>query len=150
MNDTSPPLFNPALTPSQMLALGVFGGAYFADSPGGIPDDLPAAWFTDAKRSTHGFDATLNCFGVAAGQPRAVWLAKGWITPDDPLGWFQWYCRYSLGRRLDGVDAFQIKRWRAFGQRHGPQVQKNCNPGDVFCRPRQRQALLQWAYDPFL
>lgn len=142
-------LFKPQLTPRRMLELGVFGGAYF-DDLGGIPDDLPRTWFTTAKLSDHGFDAAFNSFGVAAGQPRTVWLAKGWITPEDPLGWFQWYCRYALGRRLDGVDAFQIKRWKAFGARHVPQVKKNCQPGDVFCRPRQRQALLQWAYDPFV
>jgi len=146
-------LFQPQLTPRQMLELGVFGGAYFDDADGaanGVPADLPAAWFTAAKVSDHGFDAALNCFSVAAGQSRQVWLDKGWITPDDPLGWFQWYCRYALGRRIAGVDAFQIKRWRAFGARHLPQVTKNCQPGDVFCRRRQRQALLQWAYDPFV
>ena len=137
-----------------MLELGVFGGSYFADGPttgpDGVPKDLPPEWFVKAALSDHGFDPALNCFGVAAGQPRAVWLAKGWITPDDPLGWFQWYCRYSLGRRLDGVDAFQIKRWKAFGARHVPQLKKNCAPGDIFCRRRQRQAVLQWAYDPFV
>jgi hypothetical protein len=150
MNDTPHVLFTPQLTPRHMLELGVFGGSYFDDCPGGVPDDLPRAWFAQAKLSHHGFDPACNAFGVAAGQPREVWLAKGWITPDDPLGWFQWYCRYAQGRRLDGVDAFQIKRWRAFGARHLPQLRKNCQPGDVFCRPRQRQAVLQWAYDPFL
>jgi len=142
-------LFKPELTPKQMLDMGVFGGWYFGDY-GGVPDDLPDDWFTDAKIATSGFDAHLNHFGVAAGQDRDVWIAKGWITPQDPLGWFQWYCRYTLGRRLAGVDAFQIKRWKAFGARHRPQVIKNCDPGDVFCRPRQRQALLQWAYDPLI
>lgn len=146
--------FTPDLSPQRMLALGVFGGAYFDDDPtagsDGIPKDLPADWFTDAKLSDHGFDATLNCFGVAAGQSRDVWLEKGWITPEDPLGWFQWYCRFTLGRRLPGVDAFQIKRWKAFGARHIPQIRKNCDPGDVFCRRRQRQAVLQWAFDPFV
>ncbi len=140
------PVFKPQLTPKKMLELGVFGGWYFA----GDHRDLPAVWLKKAKLSRNGFDATLNCFGVAAGQSRAVWLAKGWITPEDPLGWFQWYCRYAQGRRLPGVDRVQIKRWKAFGDRHAPQVRANCNPGDVFCRPRQRQALLQWAYDPFL
>lgn len=153
MADDIHALFKPELTPQRMLELGVFGGAYFDDAPrakSGVPADLPSAWFDAAQVSDHGFDASLNGFGVAAGQPRAVWLAKGWITPDDPLGWFQWYCRYTLGRRLGGVDDFQIKRWRAFGARHVPQIKKNCQPGDIFCRPRQRQAVLQWAYDPFV
>lgn len=149
MQDEMDETFTPDLTPQQMLEMGVFGGAYFADL-GDVPDDLPPAWFTNAKVSRDGFDKSLNHFGVAAGQSRDVWLEKGWITPDDPLGWFQWYCRYTLGRRLPGVDDFQIKRWEAFGARHMPQVKKNCQPGDVFCRPRQRQALLQWAYDPLV
>jgi len=142
--------FTPQLTPQKMLEMGVFGGWYFGDYPGGVPDDLPQSWFAGAKLSAQGFDKTLNCFGVAAGQPREVWLEKGWITPEDPLGWFQWYFRYSLGRRLAGVDAFQIKRWKAFGARHIPQIKKNCQPADVFCRPRQRQAILQWAYQPLI
>ena len=150
MSDETHRLFKPELTPQRMLTLGIFGGSYFAECPGGIAEDLPRAWFKDAKLSHGGFNARLNCFGVEAGQSREIWLAKGWITPDDPLGWFQWYCRYSLGRRLDGIDDFQIKRWRAFGPRHIAQIKKNCHPGDVFCRPRQRQALLQWAYDPFI
>jgi len=141
--------FTPDLTPQQMLEMGVFGGTYFADM-GNVPKDLPSVWFENAKLSWDGFDKSLNFFGIAAGQSHEVWLHKGWITPEDPLGWFQWYCRYTRGRRLPGVDDFQIKRWKAFGARHRPQVIKNCEPGDVFCRPRQRQALLQWAYDPLV
>ncbi|MDA0238696.1 MAG: hypothetical protein O3A84_01545 [Proteobacteria bacterium] len=138
--------FAPELSPQQMLELGVFGGAYFD----GDIAEYPPEWFTNANLSANGFDADLNRFGVAAGQSRAVWQEKGWITTDDPLGWFQWYCRYSMGRRLPGVDAFQIRRWYQFGARHLPQIRKNCEPGDVACRPRQRQAVLQWAYDPFV
>jgi len=141
-------LFAPQLTPKTMLTMGIFGGWYFDRSH--PPDDLPPDWLKNAQLSANGFDPACNYFGVAAGQSRAVWLEKGWITPEDPLGWFQWYCRYTLGRRLGGVDAYQIKRWKAFGARHVPQVKKNCEPSDVFCRPRQRQALLQWAYDPLI
>lgn len=141
--------FAPQLTPAEMLKMGVFGGAYFDGfGPEGRPTDLPAEWFAEARVSNHGFDPNLNRFGVAAGQSRAVWMAKGWITPEDPLGWFQWYCRYTLGRRLPGVDAFQIGRWKSFGPRHLAQIRRNCQPMDLFCRRRQRQALLQWAYDP--
>lgn len=139
------PPFEPDLTPKDMLDLGVFGGWYFE----GDTAEYPTAWFETAKLSPDGFDISLNYFKVAAGQPYEVWKAKGWITPEDPLGWFQWYCRYAMGRRLPGVDAFQIGRWKAFGARHRPQVIKNCEAGDIWCRPRQRQALLQWAYDPF-
>lgn len=140
------PAFQPQLTPREMLELGVFGGWYFE----GDIAEYPADWFANAKLSDDGFDVTLNCFGVASGQSRAEWQAKGWITPEDPLGWFQWYCRYTLGRRLPDVDRFQIGRWRAFGPRHIGAIRANCAPGDLACRPRQRQALLQWAYDPFL
>ncbi|MEP7172196.1 MAG: hypothetical protein ABI705_01775, partial [Aestuariivirga sp.] len=65
---------------------------------------------------------------------------------DDPRGWFQWYCRYYMGRRMPEEDKRQIKRWKAF-RRHVAQVRMNCDPDNPFCRPRQRQALLHWAYD---
>lgn len=125
-----------------MLELGVFGGVYFTDEK----KEFPASWFTNAKFSPDGKrHKELNYFKVNASQPLAVWQAKGWINPQDPLGWFQWYCRYYLGRRTDD-DERQIKRWYAM-RRHIGQLVNNCQPGDVFCRPGQRQALLHWAYD---
>ena len=136
------PDFKPELTPAQMLRLGVFGGKYMTDTQ----REFPARWFAGAKLSPARRDPSLNWFGVAAGQPLSVWRAKGWIHPDDPRGWFQWYCRYYLGRRLPDEDARQIGRWTAM-RRHIAQIRQNCEPGDVWCRPRQRQALLQWAYD---
>lgn len=135
------PEFMPELTPQEMLALGIFGGCYMTD----CRDEFPASWFESAKLSPGRHDKTLNHFGVSAGQPLAEWRRKGWIHDDDPRGWFQWYCRYHMGRRMED-DRRQIGRWRAFA-RHAAQVRANCEPGDPFCRPRQRQALLQWAYD---
>jgi hypothetical protein len=135
------PDFKPHLTPKQMLELGVFGGKYMTDCRG----EFPADWFTKAKLSPAGKNPKLNYFGVDASQPLSEWRRKGWIHPDDPRGWFQWYCRYYMGRRMED-DARQIRRWRQIA-RHVAQVQKNCEPGDVLCRPRQRQALLHWAYD---
>jgi hypothetical protein len=135
------PAFRPELTPKQMLALGVFGGKYMTD----CTHEFPRDWFTRAKLSPKGRDPTLNFFGVDASQPLSVWKRKGWIHPDDPRGWFQWYCRYFLGRRGED-DARQIGRWKAI-RRHIRQVQIHCEPGDCFCRPQQRQALLHWAYD---
>jgi hypothetical protein len=134
--------FSPQLTPAEMLALGVFGGKYMTD----CRDEFPASWFAHARLADGARDASLNHFGVNAGAPLSVWRAKGWIHPDDPRGWFQWYCRYYMGRRLPDEDRRQIGRWKAFS-RHAAQVRRNCEPGDPFCRPRQRQALLQWAYD---
>ena len=136
------PEFAPELTPAQMLRLGVFGGKYLTD----CRDEFPAAWFKGAKLSPERHDPALNYFGVNASQPLKVWRDKGWIHPDDPRGWFQWYCRYFLGRRLPAEDARQIKRWLSI-KRHLSQVKANCAPGEKSCRPRQRQALLHWAYD---
>lgn len=136
------PEFEPELTPKDMLALGVFGGKYMTDCRREFPD----SWWANAKLSPGGHDSALNFFGVSAGAPLATWRRKGWIHPDDPRGWFQWYCRYYMGRRMPEEDQRQIKRWRAF-KRHAAQIRKNCEPGNLFCRRRQRQALLQWAYD---
>jgi hypothetical protein len=136
------PEFRPDLTPVEMLELGVFGGKYMTD----CRDEFPKEWFADAKLATGGRDPTLNYFGVDASQPLSAWRAKGWIHPDDPRGWFQWYCRYYMGRRLPEEDARQIKRWKAI-RRHIHQIERNCDRGDLSCRPRQRQALLHWAYD---
>jgi len=138
--------FCPQLSPQEMLELGVFGGWYFK----GDIDEYPKTWFEKAKISKDGFNKKLNYFEVKSGQPMSVWKKKGWITSEDPLGWFQWYCRYFLGRRIVEVDSFQIKRWNAFGPRHIGGIRSNCKKGDIFCRPRQRQALLQWSYDPFI
>ncbi len=134
--------FKPQLTPAEMLHLGIFGGKYLRD----CRDEFPASWFTGAKLATGAHaDKALNYFAVDASTPLSYWKKKGWIHPDDPRGWFQWYCRYYMGRRMDD-DARQIRRWKAF-TRHVRQVQANCDRGDPFCRPKQRQALLHWAYD---
>lgn len=136
------PDFKPDLTPKQMLALGVFGGVYMRDCVKEFPKD----WFTRAKFAKGARDAKINLFKINASQPLSVWKKKGWIFKDDPRGWFQWYCRYYMGRRLPKEDARQIRRFHAI-RRHSGQIAANCTPGDMFCRPRQRQALLHWAYD---
>ncbi len=136
------PEFTPELTPKEMLMLGVFGGKYLTDTR----NEFPKSWFAGVKLSPRRRDAALNFFGVDASQPLSVWRKKGWIHPDDPRGWFQWYCRYYLGRRMQDEDLRQIKRWKAM-RRHVRQIERHCERGDIFCRPRQRQALLHWAYD---
>ena len=137
-------IFKPQLTPKKMLELGVFGGAYFAD---GSIKEFPKSWFVKAKISKS-FDINLNRFKIESGLSRKEWIDKGWIFKEDPLGWFQWYCRFKNGRKIFKIDQIQIKRWKSFGGRHKPAVQKNCEEGDLQCRRRQRQALLQWAYNP--
>ena len=138
-------LFKPQLTPKKMLELGVFGGSYF----GLNIKEYPSAWFKKAKISKK-FDVNNNRFRVAAGLSRKEWISKGWIFNEDPLGWFQWYCRFTNGRRIPHIDEIQIKRWKAFGGRHIAAIKKNCDESDLSCRRKQRQAILQWAYDPFI
>jgi hypothetical protein len=133
--------FRPELTPKEMLRLGVFGGKYMTDCRA----EFPASWFARAKLSPRKYDSTLNCFGVKASQSLAEWRRQGWIRPQDPRGWFQWYCRYYSGRRTSD-DRRQIRRWRAIA-RHVVAIRRNCEPGDLECRRRQRQAVLHWAYD---
>ena len=135
------PGFKPELTPKEMLTLGVFGGKYMTD----CGKEFPRDWFRAAKLCRENHDPKLNLFGVNASNPLSVWRKKGWLHPDDPRGWFQWYCRYFMGRRHED-DERQIKRWKAI-RRHIVQIEKNCLPGDLDCRKRQRQAVLHWAYD---
>ena len=133
--------FRPQLSPKQMLELGVFGGKYMSDCTAEFPPD----WFGKARLCPEIHDPELNLFGVNASQTLAEWRRKGWIYKEDPRGWFQWYCRYYMGRRCPD-DERQIKRWKSMS-RHIGQIKKNCRPLDLECRPRQRQALLHWAYD---
>jgi hypothetical protein len=136
------PEFDPQLTPKEMLKLGVFSGKYMTDTR----KEFPKSWFENAKLAINGRDRSLNYFGVDASQPLHVWRKNGWIYADDPRGWFQWYCRYYMGRRMPEEDHRQIRRWNAM-RRHIRQIELHCEPGDQTCRKRQRQALLHWAYD---
>mgnify|MGYP000235620313 CR=1 FL=1 len=126
--------FKPMFTPYEMLELGIFDGKYYrADNPD----------FNRRPTIT-----TKNLFKEGASQSRKHWEEQGWITPEDPMGWFQWYCRFTNGRRIPKMDVIQIKRWKNF-RRHVLAIEKNCEKGDLGCRRRQRQAILQWAYDPY-
>jgi len=136
------PEFKPELTPKQMLKLGVFGGKYMTD----CRKEFPADWFKNAKLCPERHDPELNYFGINASKPLSYWRKKGWIYPDDPRGWFQWYCRYYMGRRLGEEDHRQVARWKAI-KRHIAQIYKHCKAGDMSCRPKQRQAVMHWAYD---
>jgi hypothetical protein len=107
-----------------MLALGIFGGKYMTD----CTEEFPADWFTNAKLCSERHDPELNYFRMSASQPLSYWQNRGWIYYEDPRGWFQWYCRYYMGRRCPD-DERQVKRWRAF-QRHVAQVKKHCQPRD--------------------
>jgi len=135
------PEFKPELTPKEMLELGIFGGKYMND----CKNEFPPSWFKNAKLSLKK-DPKLNFFKVDASQPLSEWIKKDWIYFEDPRGWFQWYCRYFMGRRIKEEDERQIRRWKAI-KRHVAQIKINCPVGALDCRPKQRQALLHWAYD---
>jgi len=140
------PDFKPEISPDEMLKLGVFEGHYLND----CEDEFPIEWYENARDnlSPEKADVSKNCFKIKSRQNLNIWQEKGWIIEPDPRGWFQWYCRYYLGRRIPEIDEKQIKRWKAF-KRHKAQVEKNCRLGDLDCRTKQRQGLLQWAYNPF-
>jgi len=156
------PTFKPYADPGEILALGAFGGKYLND----CLLEFPAEWFWRAglldKLRPDKEDITVNYFQIDSRLPLSQWKEKGWVPGlensttsvladhtknPDVRGWFQWYCRYWMGRRIPELDAVQIRRWRTF-KRHYGGVTKNCPKGDVTCRPRQRQALLHWAW-PF-
>jgi hypothetical protein len=134
--------FKPELSPKQLLEMGIFGGKYMTD----CKDEFPLDWFSKAKLAPGKKDFKLNYFKIDASLDLSVWVDKGWIYKEDPRGWFQWYCRYYMGRRLSIEDERQVKRWKAM-RRHIGAIKKFCTSLDLKCRIKQRQALLHWAYD---
>lgn len=135
--------FAPCYTPLEMLQAGVFEGKYI-----NMIEGLPKSWYRlpTVVGPDDPSDVTLNKFGVKSRQPLSVWEANGWIQTDAG-GWFHWYCNYFLGRRLGEEDEWQIKRWRSFVARHQGQIVKAECLRAKTKRIRQRQGLLQWAWD---
>lgn len=135
--------FTPFFTPEEMLRKGVFEGKYINNIKG-IPNDWKKLPKVVGPKDEP--DPSLNFYGVKSRQPLSEWKKNGWIRTDKN-GWFEWYCRYFLGRRLGEEDDWQIGRWKSFIARHQAQVSKKCKPGDKDCNTKQRQGLLQWGWD---
>jgi hypothetical protein len=144
INGIKHPHFKPQYTPQQMLKMGVFEGKYINDGK----KEFPKEFYTNAKISKNP-DSTLNYFGIKSRLSLQEWRKRGWVPihkkDRDVRGWFQWYCRYWIGRRMPEVDVIQIKRWKSF-KRHYAQVKKHAK-NDLSKRRKQRQALLQWSWD---
>ena len=120
----SHPDFTPNKTPAEVLREGAFGGSYFRPlyskrlrtTISGDHAELPADWTAglDVGRylTAREYDAEANKFKVACGQSIEEWEAAGWIDHRfDVRGWFQWYCRFYLGRRCED-DERQVGRWK--------------------------------------
>jgi hypothetical protein len=151
--------FRPDLTPAQMLKLGVFEGKYLNDCEG----ELPIEWFEISKdKRSEEADPALNLFGVKSRKSLGYWRKKGWIPivegDIDVRGWFQWYCRYYLGRRMPEVDQKQIKRWKSFQARFSGIFRNGIKSNRKALRKmsgkerkafyaKNQQALLQWGID---
>ena len=137
------PRFGPSYTPLEMLTMGVFEGKYINNIK-----EVPSSW--KSLPTVVGPDdppnIDLNYFKVKSRQPLSAWRENGYIKTD-PEGWFAWYIKYYLGRRLGEEDDWQINRWRSFVARHQGQINKHCSLKDKDCHTRQRQGLLQWAWD---
>ena len=110
--------FNPSKTPIETIKEGAFGGTYFRD----IYSSINGKWYHDSWKEFHllrdidpklyssnYYDAHVNKHKIKCGTSLRFWENKGWIREQDPYGWFQWYCRYYLGRRSKD-DKRQIAR----------------------------------------
>lgn len=161
------PEFRPSLTPAEAIAKGIFGGCYFNRRGGkaGIfgrevdidYDEFPSSWFEGVDESyyrSRKYVIATNAYGVKSGFGQKEWEAKGWIHARDPRGWFQWYCRFFLGRR-SADDARQIARWCACASSRGRWRNQLCGAvvkaskrwDDPSVSPVIRQTLLHWAYE---
>lgn len=161
------PDFCPNLTPKQILRMGSFGGTYFRDIKSSVTKrsykgkdvikEFPKSWFTgldiDKTITAFRYDKTVNTYGVKCGTSLESWEKAGWMHPQDPYGWFQWYCRFYNGRRTDD-DARQVGRWLKaagptgrFRKRLLNAIQtKGSTKNDFSVSPVLRQTLQHWGY----
>ena len=129
--------------PQTMIVMGIFGDAYFGDELGQaraklLPSDWTLTKSGDFYTNTRGPQCKrINYHARLASETRQWWLDRQMICELDPLGWFEWYCHYWLGRRVARYDDWQIDRWRNFKARHIPMYYATRYPGSA-------QALLHW------
>ena len=121
------PEFKPNLTPQQVLKMGSFGGTYFRPIYSSVTKkhyksedvikEFPNSWFKginiEKMVTSSDYDKNVNKYKVKCGSELGDWEKSGWMRKQDPYGWFQWYCRFYMGRRSDD-DERQVKRWLAF------------------------------------
>ena len=160
--------FKPNKTARQVLREGSFGGTYFRPIYSSITKrkytskevikEYPKSWFqgidVDKMITSSKYDKNVNKYGVKCGSTLEMWEDSGWIIEQDPYGWFQWYCRYSMGRRSDD-DERQIKRWLALAGPNGrfrrrlmnEIIKKKKRYNDSSVSPVIRQVLLHWGYE---
>jgi hypothetical protein len=160
--------FKPNKSPKQVFKAGAFGGTYFRPIKSSVTGkkytaksaikEYPTSWFqgidNDKMVTSSKYDKKVNKYGVKCGSSLGSWEQSGWIEKQDPYGWFQWYCRYYMGRRTKD-DERQIKRWLALA---GPSgrfrrtlmnkiIKKNTRYNDHTVSPVIRQVLLHWGYE---
>ena len=161
------PDFKPNLTPQQVLKMGSFGGTYFRPIYSSVTKkhykskdvikEYPKSWFKginiEKMVTSSDYDKNVNKYKVKCGSTLEAWEGKGWMNKQDPYGWFQWYCRFYMGRRTDD-DERQVKRWLAFA---GPKGRfkknlinkikdNNADIDDENISPVIRQGLQHWGY----
>jgi hypothetical protein len=157
--------FKPNLSPEEVLRMGSFGGTYFRTIASSVTGkvhvdahlELPAQWISGLNVSkciaSPTYDAKVNKYKVKSGQDLRDWEESGWIVPQDPFGWFQFYCRFFQGRRTDDDDR-QISRWCACagdkGRWKANLAHKVASSGkdvdDPSISPVVRQTLQHWGY----
>jgi len=139
------PNFTPDYTPKQVMDMGAFidQGGYWRPIYSRVlgkevkNDYKNYDWGSvSLDKLIHKPDPLLNKYKVKAGSDLITWEDHGWIHPQDPRGWFEWFSKFSQGRRTED-DARQIRRWIAFKKRF-----RNKIDSDVV-----KQNLLQWGID---
>jgi len=160
--------FKPNKSPKQVFKEGAFGGTYFRPiyssvtgknyTANNATKEYPSSWFTgidkDKMVTSSTYSKKINKYGVKCGSSLEAWEESNWIVKQDPYGWFQWYCRYYMGRRSED-DERQIKRWLALTGPNGrfkrrlmnEIIKKKKRYNDVSVSPVIRQVLLHWGYE---